>query len=92
MAAAIQGQGNFNIGTATKSEADKLGMIWVGDGARETSGGGWLSRDGTRQYRPPSNKRSLYATTGVQANFETFEINPITGMKTLIKNGHLNIK
>ncbi|WP_260232668.1 MafB family polymorphic toxin, partial [Neisseria meningitidis] len=44
---------NFPIGTATYEEADRLGKIWVGEGARQTSGGGWLSIDGTRQYRPP---------------------------------------
>lgn len=91
LATAIRENGNFSIGRATREEADRLGMIWVGDGARPTSGGGWISRDGTRQYRPPTNKRSPFAITGVQANFETFRINPITGEKIQIKNGHLNI-
>ncbi|MFN2574269.1 hypothetical protein AB9R03_10315 [Neisseria gonorrhoeae] len=49
---------NFPIGTATYEEADRLGKIWVGEGARQTSGGGWLSRDGTRQYRPPTEKKN----------------------------------
>ena len=51
-----EGKKNFPIGTATYEEADRLGKIWVGEGARQTSGGGWLSRDGTRQYRPPTEK------------------------------------
>ncbi|HFC3678345.1 TPA: MafB family polymorphic toxin, partial [Neisseria gonorrhoeae] len=52
-----EGKKNFPIGTATYEEADRLGKIWVGEGARQTSGGGWLSRDGTRQYRPPTEKK-----------------------------------
>lgn len=91
LAAAIQGVGNFSIGRATRQEADKLGRIWVGDGARQTSGGSWISNDGTRQYRPPSNKSSAFAITGVQANFETFKVDPVTGKRIQIKNGHLNI-
>ncbi|HGM2895650.1 TPA: MafB family polymorphic toxin, partial [Neisseria gonorrhoeae] len=51
-----EGKKNFPIGTATYEEADRLGKIWVGEGARQTSGGGWLSRDGTRQYRPQQKK------------------------------------
>ncbi|MCC9109791.1 hypothetical protein [Neisseria gonorrhoeae] len=43
------------------------------EGARQTSGGGWLSRDGTRQYRT-NRKKSQFATTGIQANFETYTI------------------
>ncbi|HGM2490511.1 TPA: MafB family polymorphic toxin, partial [Neisseria gonorrhoeae] len=58
-----EGKKNFPIGTATYEEADRLGKIWVGEGARQTSGGGWLSRDGTRQYRPPTEKKSQFATT-----------------------------
>ncbi|ENY4651078.1 MafB family polymorphic toxin, partial [Neisseria gonorrhoeae] len=69
-----EGKKNFPIGTATYEEADRLGKIWVGEGARQTSGGGWLSRDGTRQYRPPTEKKSQFATTGIQANFETYTI------------------
>ena len=91
LSAAINGHGNFSMGNASKQDANKLGMIWVGDGAIKTSGGGWISKDGTRQYRPPTNKSSSFAITGVQANFETFNINPITGEKIKIKNGHLNI-
>ncbi|HFA3818590.1 TPA: septum formation inhibitor Maf, partial [Neisseria gonorrhoeae] len=82
-----EGKKNFPIGTATYEEADRLGKIWVGEGARQTSGGGWLSRDGTRQYRPPTEKKSQFATTGIQANFETYTIDS-NEKRNKIKNGH----
>ena len=93
--AAVKGSGtsnpNFGIGNGTRAEADQLGKIWVGDGARPTSGGGWISADGTRAYRPPSEKRnSSHAATGTQANFETLQPNS-RGKMEVIKNGHLNI-
>lgn len=95
LAAAVKGSGtnnpNFSIGTGTRSEANRLGRIWVGDGAITTSGGGLLSADKTMQYRPPTNKKSQFSTTGVQANFEMYSINPVTGKRTLMSNGHLNI-
>ncbi|QOG39672.1 MafB family polymorphic toxin [Neisseria gonorrhoeae] len=86
-----EGKKNFPIGTATYEEADRLGKIWVGEGARQTSGGGWLSRDGTRQYLPPTEKKSQFATTGIQANFETYTIDS-NEKRNKIKNGHLNIR
>ncbi|HHL2559131.1 TPA: VENN motif pre-toxin domain-containing protein [Yersinia enterocolitica] len=65
---AIKGDGtgkvNFGVGTGSREEADRLGMIWLGDGAKKTSGGGWVSADATRSYRPPSSKDSPFATTG----------------------------
>ncbi|MFC0179761.1 hemagglutinin repeat-containing protein [Thorsellia kenyensis] len=85
------GKVNFGIGVGTTAEADRLGKIWVGDGAKRTSDGGWISADGTRGYRPPSSKDSSFATTGVQANFETYNIND-KGNRVKISNGHLNIK
>lgn len=49
---AIKGDGSgkkdFSMGYGTRTEADRLGMIWVGDGARQTSKGGWISADSTR--------------------------------------------
>ncbi|EPI0788674.1 MafB family polymorphic toxin, partial [Neisseria gonorrhoeae] len=86
-----EGKKNFPIGTATYEEADRLGKIWVGEGARQTSGGGWLSRDGTRQYRHQQKKKSQFATTGIQANFETYTIDS-NEKRNKIKNGHLNIR
>ncbi len=45
----------------------------------------------TRVYRSPSQKDSPFATTGTQANFETYTINSITGQRVKIGNGHLNV-
>ncbi|QVM90054.1 DUF637 domain-containing protein [Pseudomonas entomophila] len=96
LAAAVNGSGtknpNFSIGQGTSFEANKLGKIWVGDGATKTSDGlGFISADGTRVYRPPTSKDSSFATTGVQANFETYKINPATGQRVKVSNGHLNV-
>ncbi|WP_329846362.1 VENN motif pre-toxin domain-containing protein [Stenotrophomonas sepilia] len=83
---------NFSVGRGTHAEAERMGKIWVGDGARRTSDGtGWISADGTRVYRPPSEKLSELAVTGVQANFERYEINKITGARKKIGNGHMDI-
>lgn len=88
------GKLNYGVGSGTKAEADRLGKIWVGDGARLTSDKtGLMSADGTRVYRFPASKdNSSHAITGTQANFETFKIDPVTGDKTKIGNGHLDIK
>ncbi len=54
---AARGKGNFGIGRATAQEADDLGRAWVGEGFTTASNGTILiSRDGLRQYRPPSYK------------------------------------
>ncbi|UOO82820.1 hypothetical protein LVJ83_04970 [Uruburuella testudinis] len=89
-----RGEINFGIGSATRQEADKLGKIWVGDGAKPVNSpsckGCLLSADGTRLYRPPTTKiytPKSFNPTGVQANF----IIRSTDGKTLT-NGHLNIK
>jgi filamentous hemagglutinin len=97
LANAINGSGtknpNFSIGNGTVAEAEQLGKTWVGDGAKPTSdGSGWISADGTRVYRTPVAKSSEFATTGIQANFEVYRINPVTGVKEKISNGHLNVK
>lgn len=88
------GKLNYGVGSGSKAEADQLGKIWVGDGARPTGdGSGLMSADGTRVYRYPSAKEnSSHATTGIQANFETFKIDPVTGSKVKIGNGHLDIQ
>ncbi|RAX02149.1 hemagglutinin repeat-containing protein [Photorhabdus sp. S9-53] len=94
LAAVVKGDNgklNYGIGTGTRAEADRLGKIWVGDGAKKTTGNGWVSADGTRGYRPPSEKpNSAHATTGVQANFETYSID-YKGKINKTRNGHLNI-
>jgi filamentous hemagglutinin len=96
LAAAVIGSGtknpNFSIGQGTFSEADQLGRIWVGDGATKTSDGlGFISAGGARVYRPPTPKDSSFATTGVQANFEMYKINPVTGQRIKVSNGHLDV-
>lgn len=82
---------DFSIGTGTVSESDKLGRVWVGDGARPVSNqsscpGCLISADGTRIYRPPQPKSSSFALTGVQANFVQQTVDG-----KLISNGHLNV-
>ena len=87
---AAKGKGNFGLGRSTLSEADALGRSCVGPNYRVASDGKTLvSLDGLRTYRPPSQKNSPYATTGVQANFERLEV--VKGRLTVISNGHLDI-
>nr|VFJ65296.1 MAG: filamentous hemagglutinin family N-terminal domain-containing protein [Candidatus Kentron sp. DK] len=65
---AAKGKGNFGIGTATREQADAMGKAWVGDGYKVASDGKTLvSKDGLKQYRPPTNKPKIGKT---QANFE----------------------
>lgn len=65
------GKGNFGIGSATAKQSDAMGRAWVGKGYTVASDGkAWVSKDGLRQYRPPSAKNSPHAETGIQANFE----------------------
>ncbi|WP_236192311.1 DUF637 domain-containing protein [Pseudomonas urethralis] len=94
LAAAVNGSGtrnpNFSIGTGSAAEADSLGQIWVGDGARPISGvpGGLISADGARVYRPPTakpNAPAQYNPTGVQANFQTLQDGKVVG------NGQLSV-
>ena len=69
---AAAGKGNFGIGSATAKQSDAMGQAWVGKGHRvsESDGRTLISKDGLRQYRPPSAKNSEHAKTGVQSNFE----------------------
>jgi filamentous hemagglutinin len=65
---AVKGKGNFGIGSATVDQAEALGRAWVGDGYTVASDGlTLLSKDGLRQFRPPSVKPKLGK---VQANLE----------------------
>ncbi|MDB6375138.1 hemolysin [Photorhabdus bodei] len=98
LAAVIKGDNgkvNYGVGTGTRIDADRLGKIWVGDGARPTTDGtGLVSTDGTRVYRYPKEKPNAPISvnpTGVQANFETYAIHPITGQKVKTGDGHLNV-
>ena len=92
-------KGNFSMGTMTARQADVMGKAWVGKGYTIASDGRTLvSADKLRTYRPPTAKRSSYAHTGIQANFE--RLTPVTNRQssnssiknTVISNGHLNIK
>ena len=95
LAEAVKGSGttnpNFSVGVGSVSEADRLGKIWVGDGGKLVDNqakcpGCWISADSTRLYRPPTAKKSQFATTGVQANFQQFDKSG-----AMISNGHLNV-
>ena len=64
---AANGKGNFGVGSASQADAMRIGQSWVGEGSR-TSGNILISKDGLRQFRPPSLKpNSTQATTGTQA-------------------------
>lgn len=98
LAAVVKGDNgklNYGVVIGTKEEADRLGKIWVGDGARPTSDGtGLVSADGTRIYRSPKEKPNAPDSlnpTGTQANFESYTKNIETGKMDKTGNGHLNI-
>lgn len=86
---AATGKGNVALGEATAAESNALGLDWVWSGYRvsQTDGTTLISADGLRQYRPPASKSSSYATTGVQANFQSRSV-PSGAWQD---NGHLNI-
>ncbi len=78
-------KGNFGLGKGTASEAMELGKAWVGKGYRVSSSGkAWISKDGLRQFRPPTHKPKL----GIdQANFQWRNVNQGAWQG----NGHLEI-
>jgi filamentous hemagglutinin len=85
--AASRGKGNFDLGTATVSEANEAGESWVGQGWRWSSDHkSMVSADGLRMYRPPSAKPY---SPDLVANFE--RIDPTTQKRMPISNGHLTI-
>lgn len=83
---------NFAIGSGTAAQADYLGKIWVGDGAKLVADqinclGCLISSDGLRIYRPPKLKPNApldFNPTGMQANFVQQTID-----RKIISNGHL---
>jgi filamentous hemagglutinin len=82
---AAAGKGNFGIGAATRKEAETMGKAWVGEGYRVASDGKTLiSRDGMRQYRPPT----LKGNGKTQANFER---KADASQKQWHSNAHLDI-
>lgn len=97
LAAVVQGDNgklNYGVGSGTKEEAERLGQIWVGDGAKLVTNqkdcpGCLISADGLRIYRPPSEKPNAPAhlnPTGIQANFVQQKDGKITG------NAHMSIE
>lgn len=66
---AFQRKGNYGLGRASRSEADELGMDFVGPSFTRSKRDPriLISQDGLRQYRPPSYKPNMGRT---QANFE----------------------
>jgi filamentous hemagglutinin len=84
---AARGKGDYGLGSATSREADVLGRDWVGEGYKVASDGKTLvSRDGLRQYRPPTYKQNLGR---FQANFERRFEGQIT--REWQGNGHLDV-
>ena len=82
---AASGKGNFGIGEATVEQADSMGDAWVGENAEVLENGIKISKDGLRQYRPPSYKPFLDM---IQANLEY----KLEGMKRWLGNAHIDIK
>jgi filamentous hemagglutinin len=90
----VNGKLNYGVGSGTKAEADRLGQIWVGDGAKLVTNqkdcpGCLVSADGLRIYRPPSEKPNAPVhlnPTGTQANFVQQKDGKITG------NAHMSIE
>lgn len=82
---AAKGKGNFGLGSGTASQAERAGQSWVGDGFSVASDGKTLiSRDGLRQWRPPSYKPNLDKW---QSNFES----RLVPRGQWQGNGHLDI-
>ncbi|WP_152530638.1 hypothetical protein [Paraburkholderia dilworthii] len=82
-------KGDFNLGEGTAADADALAQEFLGPDYRSSSRDDsiLISKDGLRQYRSPSAKDSPYATTGVQANYQSRNV-PSGEWQN---NGHLNI-
>ncbi len=76
-----ENNGNFALGTATKTQANKIGADWVG---KPVIGKITVSDDGLRQFRKASTKKKRGV---VQANVE--ERAEARGAWT--KNGHITI-
>ena len=96
---ASQAEGNIGVGTLTRSETEKVGQAWVGEGARPTSSGkGMISADGTKVYRAPSAKNPKFASSDLQANLET-RVPPVRSSNgqvvqkaRVVGNGHIDVK
>jgi hypothetical protein len=72
----ISAGGNRGIlGKVNSAEADFLGERFVGEGYSERAGPKGerilISKDGLRQYRSPTPKRTTKSKTGTQVNFQS---------------------
>lgn len=67
--AALKGEGkiNYGMGSFNKEQTLAMGEAWVGPNYMTSSNGYLISKDGLRQFRPPSYKPKLEK---YQANFE----------------------
>lgn len=92
---ALQRTGNFNVGTATRAQADEMGRAFVGPGARPTTNGTGITSETTgRSYRGPADKPNApagLAPTGVQANMTRTEPVPGKGTPVQVGNAHIDI-
>ena len=83
---------NRSLAQVTTSEADELGKAFVGEGYRVNSRGMYISKDGTKLYRPPTAKpNSPFTNTGKQANFVKRVKDPETGKWRNADNAHIDI-
>jgi RHS repeat-associated protein len=75
-------------GVVTRLDMDTIAKAWVGPGQRVTSDrSGLVSANGLMVCRYPAEKRSIYATTGEQANLER----KLTPGSKYVSNAHINI-
>jgi hypothetical protein len=80
-------KGISTVGSVTREQADAIGKAWVGEGySISRSDHALISKDGLRQYRPPSLKPKLGKT---QANLQTRYIGQKS--KEWQSNAHLDI-
>ncbi len=78
-------KGNFSLGKVTYEEAMQIGKAWVGKEFSINKKGIYMSKNGLRQFRPPSYKPKLKL---YQANLEW----RLKNLKQWQGNGHLTIK
>jgi hypothetical protein len=84
---------NKSLARVNSDEADYLGKSFVGDGYIVNSAGMYISKDGTKLYRPPTLKPgSPFSKTGKQANFVTREFDQLTGKWRHVSNGHIDVE
>jgi RHS repeat-associated protein len=84
--------GNFNIGSLTRMQMERVGLDWVGAGARPMVRGGvqigWISDDGLKTYRFPALKQVGVAAGHTQGNLTEYVIE--AGRKIVLRNAHID--